>query len=50
MVNLFQERFESILRVNKNWGRWSDISADIFPDIASLKGILKHCKQYIIRG
>ena len=30
-MNLWHGAFESTLRANKNWGRWSDIVAIILP-------------------
>ena len=35
MFDLLHKGFESTLGANKNWGRWSDIVAVMFPDIAS---------------
>ena len=35
MFELLHKGFESTLGANKNWGRWSDMVAVMFPDIAS---------------
>ena len=35
MFDLLHKGFESTLGANKNWGRWSDMVAIMFPDIAS---------------
>ena len=45
IVDLFQEGLGSILGANKNWGRWSDKVAVMFPDIASRESILKNRDQ-----
>ena len=37
MFDLLHKGFESTLGANKNWDRWSDMVAVIFPDIASHK-------------
>ena len=35
MFDLLCKGFESTSGANKNWGRWSDMDAVMFPDIAS---------------
>ena len=35
MFELLHRGFESIFGAYKNWGRWSDMVAIMFPDIAS---------------
>ena len=35
MFDLLLKGSESTLGANRNWGRWSDVAAVMFPDIAS---------------
>ena len=41
MFDLLHKGFESTLGANKNWGRWSDMVAVMFPDIASHESTFK---------
>ena len=41
MFDLLHKGFESTLGANKNWGRWSDMVAVMFPDIASHQSTFK---------